>query len=72
MPPCDRFKTLCNLQFRPAIRNSRLSQLARMSFLFTVQDYSERFNTALCAVPATLMWAASRNTSRWTLSYVSR
>ena len=48
MPTWDRFKELCNLQFGPAVRGTRLSELARLPFTSTVQDYSERFNAVLC------------------------
>jgi len=48
MPTWDRFKELCNLQFGPAVRNTRLSELARLPFTSTVQDYSARFNAVLC------------------------
>lgn len=48
MPPWDRFKALCNLQFGSAVHNSRLSELARLPFLSTMQDYAERFNAVLC------------------------
>jgi len=48
MPTWDRFKELCNLRFGPAVRGTRLSELAQLSFLSTVQDYSDRFNVVLC------------------------
>lgn len=48
MPPWDRFKSLCNLQFGPAMRNTCISELARLPFLSTVQEYSQRFNAVLC------------------------
>jgi len=48
MPTWDRFKELCDLQFGPAVRNTRLSELARLLFTSTVQDYSARFNVVLC------------------------
>jgi hypothetical protein len=48
MPSWERFKELCNLRFGPAVRNTRLSELARMPFTSTVQDYSDRFNAVLC------------------------
>ena len=48
MPTWDRFKELCNLQFGPVVRNTRLSELARLPFTSTVQDYSARFNAVLC------------------------
>ena len=43
----DHFKELCNLQFGPAVRGTHLSELARLPFTSTVQDYSERFNAVL-------------------------
>ena len=48
MPPWDRFRSLCNLQFGPAVRNTCISELARLPFLSTVQEYSQRFNAVLC------------------------
>ena len=48
MPTWDRFKELCNLRFGSAVRGTRLSELARLPFLSTVQDYSDRFNAVLC------------------------
>jgi hypothetical protein len=48
MPTWDRFKVLCNLRFGPAIRGTRLAELARLLLLSTVQDYSDRFNAVLC------------------------
>ena len=48
MPTWDRFKEMCNLQFRPAVRGTCLSKLACLPFTSMVQDYSERFNAVLC------------------------
>jgi hypothetical protein len=48
MPTWERFKELCNLCFGLAVRNTCLSELARLPFLSTVQDYSDRFNVVLC------------------------
>jgi hypothetical protein len=48
MPTWECFKELCNLRFGPTVRGTRLSELARLPFVSTVQDYSDRFNTVLC------------------------
>ncbi|XP_062182160.1 uncharacterized protein LOC133886488 [Phragmites australis] len=48
MPGWERFKELCNLRFGPPVRINRLAELARLPFLSTVQEYSERFNALLC------------------------
>jgi hypothetical protein len=48
MPTWDRFKELCNLRFGPAVRGTHLFVLARLPFLSTIQDYSDRFNAVLC------------------------
>jgi hypothetical protein len=48
MPHWDRFKELCHLQFGPAVRVSRLTELGRLQFTSTVQDYADRFNAVLC------------------------
>jgi len=48
MPSWERFRELCSLRFGPAVRGSRLSELARLPFLSTVQEYAERFNAVLC------------------------
>jgi hypothetical protein len=45
MPAWDRF---CNLRFGPVVRGTRLSELARLPFLLTVQEYADRFNAVLC------------------------
>jgi hypothetical protein len=74
MPTWDHFKELCNLRFAPAVCGTRLSELARLPFLSTVQDYSDRFNTVLCharnlsAPPRRRdsLWAAYRSTSKLT------
>ena len=42
------FKEIYNLCFGPAVRGTRLSELARLPFVSTVQDYSDRFNAVLC------------------------
>jgi hypothetical protein len=47
MPTRECFKELCNFCFRPAVRGTCLSKLARMPFLSMVQDYSNRFNAVL-------------------------
>jgi hypothetical protein len=41
-PTFARFKELCNLQFSPPVRGSRLAELGRIQFTSTVQDYTER------------------------------
>lgn len=51
MPAWDCSKELCNLCFGPAIRGTRLSELARLPFLSTVQEYSDHFNAVLCHAP---------------------
>jgi hypothetical protein len=48
MPTWECFKELCNFCFGPAVRGTRLSKLARLPFLSTMQDYSNRFNAVLC------------------------
>ena len=71
----ELFKELCNLCFAPKIRNACLSELTRMPFHSTVQDYSDRFNTVLChaqnlSAPQKdkLFVGSSRNISRSTWS----
>ena len=39
---------LHNLRFGPAVRGTRQSELARLPFVSTVQDYFDRFNAVLC------------------------
>jgi len=48
MPTWDRFRELCTLRFGPSFHGTRLSELARLPFVSTVQDYAERFNAVLC------------------------
>ena len=48
MPAWGRFRELCTLRFGPAVRDTRLSELARLPFISTVHDYAERFNAVLC------------------------
>jgi hypothetical protein len=48
MPAWGRFRELCTLRFGPAVRGTRLSELARLPFISTVHDYAERFNAVLC------------------------
>ncbi|KAG8056256.1 hypothetical protein GUJ93_ZPchr0002g26237 [Zizania palustris] len=48
MPSWDKFKELCHMRFGPTVRIIRLSELAHLPFLSTVQEYSERFNAILC------------------------
>jgi hypothetical protein len=48
MPSWDRFKELCIFRLGPAVCGTRLSELARLPFTSTVQEYSDRFNAVLC------------------------
>ncbi|WVZ50905.1 hypothetical protein U9M48_002111 [Paspalum notatum var. saurae] len=48
MPSWERFRELCTLRFRLAIRGTRLSELTHLPFTSTVQEYAERFNSVLC------------------------
>jgi hypothetical protein len=48
MPSWERFHELCFLRFVPTVRGTRLSELARLPFTFTVQDYADRFNAVMC------------------------
>jgi hypothetical protein len=48
MPAWGRFCELCTLHFGPAVRGTKLSELARLPFISTVHDYAERFNAVLC------------------------
>ncbi|WVZ68011.1 hypothetical protein U9M48_017004 [Paspalum notatum var. saurae] len=48
MPSWERFRELCSLRFGPAVRGTRLSELARLPFTSTVQEYAQRFNAVLC------------------------
>ncbi|WVZ49481.1 hypothetical protein U9M48_000839 [Paspalum notatum var. saurae] len=48
MPSWERFRELCSLRFRPTVRDTCLSELARLPFTSTVQDYTERLNSVLC------------------------
>lgn len=47
MPTWGRFKEVCTLRFGPPVRGTRLSELARLPFTSTVQDYADRFNAML-------------------------
>ncbi|WVZ52499.1 hypothetical protein U9M48_003553 [Paspalum notatum var. saurae] len=47
MPTWERFKEVCTLRFGPPVRGTRLSELARLPFTSTVQDYADRFNAML-------------------------
>jgi hypothetical protein len=47
MPSWEHFKELCNLRFGLAVRGTHLSELARLPFLTTVQEYSDHFNAVL-------------------------
>jgi hypothetical protein len=48
MPPWDRFRELCHLQFGPPVRGTRLAELARLPFTSTVHEYSDRFKALQC------------------------
>ena len=48
MPSWERFRGLCQLRFGPPTQGTRLAELARLPFLSSVQDYSDRFNSVLC------------------------
>ncbi|WVZ51722.1 hypothetical protein U9M48_002837 [Paspalum notatum var. saurae] len=48
MPSWECFRELCTLCFGPTVRGTRLSELARLLFTSTIQDYTERFNAVLC------------------------
>ncbi|KAK1698141.1 hypothetical protein QYE76_014838 [Lolium multiflorum] len=51
MPPWDRFRELCLLRFGPLIHGSRLTELGRLPFTTTVQDFVERFQALACHAP---------------------
>jgi len=51
MPSWERFEELANQRFGPAIRSNRLSELARLPWHGTVQDFQERFNSMVCHTP---------------------
>ena len=48
MPSWERFHGLCQLRFGLPTQGTRLAELARLPFLSSVQDYSDRFNSVLC------------------------
>jgi len=48
MPSWERFRNLCQFRFGPPMQGTRLAELARLPFLSSVQDYSNRFNAVLC------------------------
>jgi hypothetical protein len=48
MPEWGRFRELCTLRFGPAVRGTRLAELARLPLTSMVHDYAERFNEVLC------------------------
>jgi hypothetical protein len=48
VPTWDRFTELCHQRFGPALRTNRLSELARLAFTGSVQEYQERFNELVC------------------------
>jgi len=47
----ERFKELANQCFGPDVRSNRLSELARLPWHGTVQEYQERFNALVCHTP---------------------
>jgi len=51
MPSWERFEELANQRFGLAIRSNRLSELARLPWHGTVQDFQERFNSMVCHTP---------------------
>jgi hypothetical protein len=51
MPPWERFRDLCLLLFGPPIRGSWLAELGRLPFTFSVQDFTDRFQTLVCHAP---------------------
>ena len=51
MPSWERFKELANQRLGSAIRSNRLSELARLPWHGTVQDFQERFNSMVCHTP---------------------
>ena len=48
MPSWERFKNLCHLRFGSSIRCNCLSELARLPFHSTVENYQESFNALVC------------------------
>jgi hypothetical protein len=48
VPTWERFADLCHQRFGPAVRTNRLSELARIPFAGSVQEYQERFNELVC------------------------
>jgi hypothetical protein len=51
MPSWERFKELTNQCFGPAVRSNYLSDLARLPWHGTVQEYLECFNALVCHTP---------------------
>src|SRR3954465_2737882 len=51
MPPWERFRDLCLQLFGPTLRGSRLTELGRLAFTTTVQDFADRFQTLACHAP---------------------
>ncbi|XP_044344831.1 uncharacterized protein [Triticum aestivum] len=51
MPPWERFRELCLLRFGPPMRGSRLAELCRLPFTFTMQDFADRFQALACHAP---------------------
>ncbi|XP_073352309.1 uncharacterized protein [Aegilops tauschii subsp. strangulata] len=47
-PTWERFRELCLLRFGPPVRGSRLSELGRLPFTSTVQDFADRFQALAC------------------------
>ncbi|XP_037416706.1 uncharacterized protein LOC119279628 [Triticum dicoccoides] len=51
MPPWERFRELYLLRFGPPMHGSRLAELGRLPFTFTVQDFADRFQALACHAP---------------------
>ncbi|KAK1669019.1 hypothetical protein QYE76_057178 [Lolium multiflorum] len=51
MPPWERFRDLCLQRFGPTLRGSRLTELGRLAFTTTVQDFADRFQALACHAP---------------------
>jgi hypothetical protein len=48
VPTWDRFAELRHQRFGPVVRTNRLSELARLPFTGSDQEYQERFNELVC------------------------
>jgi len=48
MPTWERFRELCRLRFGPSVQGSRLTELGRLPFLSTVQEFADRFQAVAC------------------------